>query len=182
MPIFTRAPLLRFADTNGDGTGDIDAIGDYSGGEVSFKIIPPSNMVYVFEKFNIIIADAGTMDSGGYGNNGANPLTNGVNFQVRRGGVPIVDFTEGRKIKTNAEWAMYFDSQTRYSYGTGDEYLVMRIDERELRWPRWIDGRAGDEMHFTVHDDLTHLKKHRCLGIGNMIPVEFFDPNDALGP
>jgi hypothetical protein len=180
MAVFTRAPLIQFADSVGDGTGSIDAIGDYSGGEASFKLIPPPGLVYVFEKFHIIIADVGTMDSGGYGNNGANPLTNGVNFEVRRNGATLVDFTGGRKIKTNSEWAMYFDELVRYDFGSGDEYLVIRLDEARLKWPRWLDSRTGDQMHFTVNDDLTFLTKHRCLGLGNIIPVEYFNPDDFI--
>lgn len=174
---FRTAPLIRFADTVGDGSGSIDATGDYSVTPATLKIVPPSNMIFVCQRFSIIIADAKAMDSGGYGSNGANPLTNGCSFQLVRNGEVAIDFTNGENIKTNGEWAMYMDTIDLYDFGSGDVYFVGHFDEAALQWPRYLDGRAGDEFHFTVQDDLSHLTKHRVLWMGLMIPVEQFNPD-----
>ena len=36
------APVFQFLDTNGNGTGTVDATGDYSAGEEIFYISPPA--------------------------------------------------------------------------------------------------------------------------------------------
>lgn len=174
---FRSAPLVRFADTVGDGSGSIDANGDYSVTPGTLKIIPPPSMVFVCQRFSIIIADAKAMDSGGYGSNGANPLTNGCTFTVVRDGVTLLDFTSGVPVTTNAEWAMYMDDITIHDFGSGDVLLAAHVNEAALDWPRYLDGRAGDEFHFICNDDLTHLTKHRVLWLGLMVPVEHFNPD-----
>lgn len=172
---FRKIPIITFADTVGDGTGDIDAIGDYSVTPGTLKIIPPPSLVYVYPRFSVIIADAGNMDSGGYGNNGANPLTNGVEFEIIRDGVTLLSFTGNNPIKTNTDWLYYMDSLDIHNFGTGDQVLVSTLDMTSLEWPHFFDGRAGDEWHIKFNDDLTHLTRHRFISSGYMIPVEFFD-------
>jgi len=69
--------IAKYLDTVGDGTGEINAIGDYSSAPVDFFYSPNANEVVLLNRVIITIEDGGSIDSGGYGNN-SSPLTNGI--------------------------------------------------------------------------------------------------------
>ena len=164
-PVKTR--LDRYLDTIGDGTGNKSAIDNYSDGglgETAFFIQPPPGQVYRLSRMIIFIEDEPTFDSGGYGSgNFQNPLPIGIKVQVRDDGGIISDLTDGRPIKTNAQWAKVCFDAAYSEYGGGQDSLAIR----------WTFTRAGDyirlvgsnneRLQVLMNDNVSYLTEHTFL-------------------
>jgi hypothetical protein len=85
--------LSRHLDTVGDGSGEKDAIGDYSGGAVEFRIENYNpDMDMVLSAFDLYIQGAGRFLPDNYG--GAPGLRNGIRIAINRAS-GYVDLTNG---------------------------------------------------------------------------------------
>jgi len=99
----------RYADTNGDGTGTINIIGDYSSVTTTFFIQPPVTRTYVVAKTKIIIEDTSDFPTGGYGSIISPGLTSGILFEVVDNNGVVSDQLGGVPITTNAHWGRACD-------------------------------------------------------------------------
>lgn len=157
MTIFPQNLLFRYLDTDGDGTGTKNAIGDYSSAATDFYIQPPAGKIYTIERMLVYIQDTGAFDAEKYGN--AVTLTNGVSVSLTTSAdVEILDLVDQIPIKTNSGWARQcFDVQVN-SWGTGDETLI----------GRWTFSKTGsplvltDQKKFkvTLNDSFAALVAH----------------------
>ena len=52
--------ILRFLDTNGNGTGDTSGVGDFSVNERELFIEPPPGEVFILNRLVVTVRDGGT--------------------------------------------------------------------------------------------------------------------------
>ena len=145
--------LYNFLDTAGNGTGDINANGDYSTIGQNFLYTCPEGVQFVTIARAIIhYEDSGSFDADKYGNNIT--LTNGVEVRVEKRGETI-DLTAGRPVQTNAHWGeMCFDTVTS-TYGSGNNFLTVRWTFERSGKP--IKLYPGESLIFYLSDDFSGL-------------------------
>jgi len=151
--------IFRYLDTNGDGTGTKQAIGNYAGAAEEFKIMPPDNQIYSLNRMIVLVEDTANMQAEEYGNLGV-ALTVGIVVQLVRNGTPVVDLTDGFPIKTNAQWArLCYDADIK-TWGAGDELLAARWTFGNSGKPFLLRGGFAEELIVTVADNMTGLIDH----------------------
>lgn len=148
--------FTRFMSTNGDGTGDVDAIGDFSGAPVDFFIRPAINETLILNQLIVHIEDTGTIDAGFYGNGIV--LTNGIEILFTAGSEILFDVTESFRIFTNGDWARYAFSEQITEFGTGTNFVHVLFTFAGLTIkPRIFQDR---ELRIRLNDDFSGLVSH----------------------
>ena len=151
--------LYRFLDTDGDGTGTKTAVGDYSddpgSGVEIFYIAPPANTVYEIARIIPHVVDAGTFDSGSYGN--GIDLTNGIVIRISDSSGVLVDLTDDLPVITNTDWGRLCYDVTRSTFGTGNEYLHARWTFAKSGQPVRLVGDSGHKLEVVLNDDFSDL-------------------------
>jgi hypothetical protein len=161
-------PLCQFLSTGGDGTGTIDAIGDYSSGTTQFYIEPAAGQNFEIGLLIIEVEDGQGMAATDYGNIAA--LTNGIKLQKRTGASTIdYELTAGESVKTNADWAGFaYDADVK-SWSSGDEVLVVRWTFTATGGHVELDGDLNERLVMLLADDMTGLVHHRFLAQGLLL-------------
>lgn len=165
MGVFDRSDfthIFAYLDTNGDKTGDNNAIGDYSSTPEEFFIQPPVDGVWTIQR--LIVSIHGQCGSLGYGSD--DPLENGITIKTTdSSGDMLLDLTSGVPIKEEMAWgALCYDIQLSDTRDTPAEPF-------SPRWvfARWTFGKTGlplilrhqDRLVVTLNDDFEHLTAHR---------------------
>ncbi len=164
-PIDAGCMLYQFLTVNGDGTGTFEANADFSGGNADeFFIQPPSNKIFAIETIAITIQDNSKISADKYG--GITALTNGIGITVEDSGGTILDITSRSAIKTNGEWASYFNSMRSHTFGTGDELIVIYWKISDTGRSLFLDGSKGEKLVFSLSDDFSGLTEHRFFAHG----------------
>jgi hypothetical protein len=159
----------RFMDTVGDGSGSINLNVDGSVTPVIFRIAPAPGQILFLSRIIFFLEDAGSIDSGGFGNGAA--LTNGLDFRFRydvglpsEGSYPDPTFFP---IKKNIDWAAYcYDVQT-YTWGQGNEGLGARytfardVNGNDSQLP-WLADSRKEEFQIVVRDNLSTIVDIKC--------------------
>lgn len=151
--------LSQFAKND---SSDFEAIDDYSSASEDFYVEPAAGEVWNISRLMVYIQDSGSFDSGGYGNNGGNPLTNGIQVIHLYDSVEY-SLVDGENIKTNGHWARYCHDAVHYNYGAGDEFLTVRWTFSKAGKPLYLDGDRGDRVIIMVNDNHTNLNSHTFL-------------------
>lgn len=151
--------ISQFLDTNGNGTGTINANGNYSGAADIFYIQPLSTDVYRISSLTIQIEDSlNSFDTNTYG--GATALSNGITLRVVNDSQTVLDVAGGQTINDNAEWlSLAKESQLLQGQSTG-EVLRLFIDFDGYGQQIRLDGANNERLELTVNDDLTGLLSH----------------------
>ena len=159
------SPLYRKLDTNGDGTGTTNAIGDYSSSSTSFYIQPPSGTVYRLERMLIFMRmTKANFKFDQYGKNQV--LTNGIEVHLHNG--VFTDLTDGIPIKRFGDWMrVCFDVQTvggdiNQDYNT-DVIVGGRWTFSRAGFPLRIAGDNNERLEVNLNDDFatgTEIKEH----------------------
>jgi len=145
------------ATDNGDLTGNRNMGIDGSVTPVKFSIKPPPGIIYYITRMMFYLQDAGSMDSGGWGNNGGVALTHGL--------LPYVKINNDTRlalpfaIKSHGDLSALTYDTTKHSWGQGDEFIVSRLSFTKLNSVLVLDGDKGDEWFVEIKDDLSYLKK-----------------------
>lgn len=155
----TSLPLYQFADTVGDGTGDNNMAVDGSTTPVTFRCKPASGVIYRVARIIISVRDTGAFDSGGWGNLGSTPLTNGMLAQVIWNGTTNVLTNE--PVQSHIDLAALSYDVSHHNWGSGDEFVVFRFTFTKAGQYIRLDGDTNDELQFLVRDDLTDLVQQR---------------------
>lgn len=155
----TRLPVYQFADTTGDGTGTTDMSVDGSATPVTYSTKPGAGEIFRVARIIVSVRDSGSFDSGGWGNNGGNPLANGLVANVKWDGV-VVPLTV-TPITSHIDLAALSYDVSYNSWGSGDEFIVFRFTFTKAGQYIRLDGDLGDEIQFIVNDDLTYLTQQR---------------------
>ena len=159
--------LLRYLDTNGDGTGTKNANGDYSLAQEIFFIQPPVNQIFSIRRMLIQIADTGSVDAGSYGN--GITLTNGIEARVQDDSGTISDLTDQVPILTNADWARQCYDATNTDFGAGQNYISVRWTFANGGKPIVLNGNSNERLEVLLEDDLDGLTGHYFLAHGFLI-------------
>ncbi len=152
--------IRRFLDVDGDGTGVNDAIGDYSrmAEAEAFYIQPPAGTIYIIERMIVFVEDAGTFDSGSYGN--GITLATGVVVRIQNDSGTLHDLTAGIAIKTNPQWGQCCYDAVVSKYGSGNESLSVRWTFAKGGYPLRLIGDNNERLEILLHDDFTDLVQH----------------------
>jgi len=168
--------IWRYLDTNGDGTGDIDQVAAtdvvVTGGTypVAFYIQPPHGKAYDIYRMIFSMSDTGTIDSGGYGNNGT-PLSGGIKIALFNTAADLGrELTAGLDIKQTGHWMRSCYDGAIAGFGLGDEYFTVRWTFAKAGGP--IHLKAGESLRMLVYNDLknqglnTHLAQVQGVEVG----------------
>ncbi len=150
--------FYRFADTVGDGSGTINAIGTYAAAAEEFILSPPSGQVYEVARMLVTLQDTGALDAEEYGN--GITLTKGVVITGQSKGQAIEITDPNLLVTTNALWGAYCYDVDAKTWGTGDELLLVRWTFSKAGSPIVLDSRAGDFIKITLNDDYDDLVGH----------------------
>ncbi len=156
-----RSYVCRFMDTVGDGTGEKNAIGDYSSAEQIFFIQPSDIGTLRITRLMISIEDAGPIDAGAYGN--GIDLVNGIQLQVRDNSGVLNDLTDGVPIFTNAHWGRYTYDIKESSFGMGANYVLARWSFIKSGITIRLQGVENERLTMVLNDDFSGLVSHRFL-------------------
>ena len=149
--------IFHYLDTNGDGTGAKSAVGNYAVTADQFYYECPTGKTAEINRMLVYIEDAGTFDSGDYGNGLA--LTNGLTLKVLGADDTVqCDMTAGLPVKQNGHWARLCYDANHQNYGVGNEYIAVRWTFSQTGRPLTLD--ACEKLVLTVNDDFTGLVDH----------------------
>ncbi len=148
--------INQYLDTNGDGTGTIDAIGDYSSAEEIFYIEPAVTEKFLLTRLIVTVEDGQGMRAERYGAL-ASALTNGITVRVSNDSGVIVSLDGGVPVKANAEWGrLCYDVDVK-SWGAGNELLLVRWTFEKTGDVLTIDGGLDHKLEVVLNDDFTGL-------------------------
>lgn len=154
-------PILRsFLDTVGDGSGSVNANGNYSVTPGVFKLVPPANTVYTIKQLAVLIADNGPLKADAYG---LLALTNGIALQVidTATSTVIADITAGVPVKVLHDYAG-LGARIQVQDGTVNGYATALLD-----LPTAIQLQPTQALVATMADNLSGLVQHRLCAIGD---------------
>jgi hypothetical protein len=161
--------LFRYLDSNGDGTGDKNVVGNYSTDASSFYIQPPPNTEYHIERLIVAIRDGAGFRAERYAGLGA-ALTNGIDIQKRdTGGRILYSFLDGVPIRTNGDWGRLCYDVDLKTWGAGDDFLLVRFTIGKSGGHLHLDGSKNENLAITLNDDFTALNDHFFLVQGYVI-------------
>ncbi len=151
--------LNRHLDLTGDGTGASNITGNYA---VSTKywIRPPSGSVYYLTRMIVHVEDAGSFDSGFYGNNIT--LTNGITMLVKTNGVTN-DILDGDAIMTNGDWSHMCHDVSVHDFGQGNNHLTVRWSFFKGHTLIRLEGDKGEYFKVFFQDDFSGLIDHHMM-------------------
>lgn len=150
--------LLRYLDSNGDGSGtkDMGTTAD------DYYIEPGTNEIFLIERINISIYGPGSTGVPELDNYGViTALTTGCLMEIRRteGASPsvvVLDLLDGEEIKTNGD--LFRLGEVHIELGSSRSGLVFRLETRKMfGGPLRVSGNKGDTFHYQVQDNLTGL-------------------------
>ncbi len=150
--------FYRFADTVGDGSGTVNAIGTYAAAAEEFILSPPAGKVYEVARMLVTVEDTGALDADKYGNNVV--VAKGVVITGQSKGTAIEITDPNFLINTNAGWGAYCYDADRVPWGVGNELLLVRWTFSKAGGPIVLDSRAGDFIKITLNDDFDDLVGH----------------------
>lgn len=162
----TPVPFSRYLDTNGDGTGSKNAIGDYSSSATRFYLRPAAGQIFRVCHLITSLCDVGAFTDGAYGN--GITLSNGIFIRMADGDdVVSYDLTDGLPILYSSHWGRYAAKIDTYNYGASNEHLLVDIDLLEhYGTPVRLVGDNGDYLEVVLNDNFSGLVEHYFLGKG----------------
>lgn len=152
-------PFFRFADTNGNGTGSINANGNYSGAVEEFYIAPAVGETFEFHRMIVDIRDTGAFSADNYGAL-AGPLTNGIEVQHKTASTVIHDITDGNPVQSNAEWGSFCYDIDYVSFGSGDNFVKVRWTFKKSGKPITVNGDSSEYLAIVLNDNFTGIVTH----------------------
>lgn len=151
--------IFRYLDDVGDGSGVINANGDYSASQGIFRIAPAAGQIFRISRMIVMVEDTSGFTPVEYGNT-ASALTNGIQVRCHNGVSTVCDFTNSHPIKFNGDWAgRCYDADLK-TWGSSNEMLVVRWTFTKGGQFVRIDGDANEEFQVVLDDDLSGLINH----------------------
>jgi hypothetical protein len=148
-------PLLRFLDTNGDGTGTKLANGNYSGTPEIFFIKPPVDQIFAVTEILIHISDALNFTISGFASRSA--LTNGLMIEAKRNGTTVFDLTDGEPLKTNPQLTHLTSQVNILDFIAGENSMILGFNANNFGTALHLNGRLNDTLEIILNDDFTSL-------------------------
>lgn len=153
-------PFLGFLDTNGDGTGVKNAIGNYSATPTDFKYIRPKGHEGNLFLTSLVIhlQSPVKINAQGYGAS-MFPLINGIQIFIEdEFAVMTRSLTTGIPVKTNSDWNRYGGKTKVDPYNGGDYFFKATFRAIPPTKPVFLAPEHSIGM--TLNDDFTGLISH----------------------
>lgn len=162
--------FARYLDTNGDGTGVKEVLGDYSSSPHEIFVQPAPGIVeFRVTRLLGLIRCSGQLRADRYGNQPE--LTNGIRLTIGTGPNledELFDAMDGIPVKNNAAWAAMVTSVTEHSFGSGDNFLSVRWEVGAGAQP--VVLFPGIRMSLKFNDDFSGLVSHTFNIQGTFYP------------
>jgi hypothetical protein len=169
----SKEPIFRHLTDDGlagDGTNFLANVNG-SVTPVPFWYGPASTERTAVHRLIVEIEDNATITADNYG--GVSALTNGITVKVIQGnestGVVVTDLLDGDPIKNHVNWAAHCYDVTEHTYGSGNNFVVVRWTFAKSGRPLILDGRINEKLVVTVNDDLSTLVDHQFQIQGHTI-------------
>ena len=150
--------IYQLMSSNGDGSGIVDAIGDYSTTPMALKISSSEAEIVEIHRLIVGIQDTGAFDAAKYGNGIA--LDVGINLYLKDSNGDIIETYTPQAVKTNAGWAFLCHDYNHFSFGTGDEVGTVRWTFDKSGQPIYINFGAGQYLEAVLDGDFSGLNHH----------------------
>lgn len=160
-----RVPDVDYLDTNGDGTGSINANGNYAT-PTTFFYAPPAGEVAVIEKMIIHIASKGLFTLDGYGSIPAGTITTGYDIIFRRLGTVVTKLNNGKPIVSNADLAHINTDYRLINYANNYDASNVSLDAASFGGPLFMVGDLQDQLEITLLGDYSGLEDHHFILYG----------------
>lgn len=143
--------VVSVLDTNGDGTGTTNAIGNYAT-ETLFRYNATVNTA--LNSMTVFAGGIGTVTASNYITLIA-PLTNGIGVNVYESdGTPIQTPNPAARVKSTVGWATYAFNRSVDDWGGGENYFSVEFDLTQLGRICLTPGRF---FAVILNDDFTGL-------------------------
>ena len=152
--------IFRYLDPVGDGSGDKNANGDFSGAPVEFKIVPTAKEVFSIERMIVHVRDT-SIDTAAYGATVAGALVNGIEMKVMRKSEVLLNLTDGVPIKVLGHWSRVCYDTSPDRAGGDNQFIAFRLTFAKSGIPIILSGEHGDRLVVILNDDFSHLIDHR---------------------
>ena len=154
--------ITRVLDTVGDGTGTIEATGNYSAAVEEFFIQPAATEVIRLSRLLISVEDSGNFDAAKYGN--GITLSNGIKVICYNGETDTESSHTGQlSVMHNADWGSYCYDVDVKTWGIGNEVLLARWTFQKSGQYLRLRGSVGDKFIIRLEDDFTDLVEHKFI-------------------
>lgn len=160
----TKIPFVSYLDTNGDGTGSINANGDYSTTPETFFIQPLETEIIILHEFRIIIADDAVFSILGYGSR--TELTNGIVIKVTNDSQEFL-LTNSHPLLTNTDLINFCSLSQVYRLQSNDTALSGTLDADSFGTSVVLKGYTNDKLEVILNDDFSSLTEHRFSVYGH---------------
>lgn len=153
-------PLFRFLDTNGDGTGTKNVIGDYDATPTTFFITPPVGGTYHLHRMIIQLEDNAVVWNAEHYGGAQTALVNGFYLEVSSS-VPSrdIDLMDGGVINANGDYGRYCYDVNLTDFGIGNYFFDIRWSFDKSGAPLVLKG-GQDTLKIDFTDDFTSLVSH----------------------
>jgi len=148
--------IARYLDTNGDGTGTKNAIGNYAVQQI-FSIKPPAGETYVLDAMLISIAADADLKRDKYGKNAV--LVNGIEVRKQDNGGTLCDYTDGIPVIVNQDWGRntaILDLEETLNKRRG--FALWEFTRS--RSPLVLVGDDNERLEILLEDDFSSLDEH----------------------
>lgn len=146
----------RHLDTDGDGTGTKNAIGDYSSSAEIFYIQPSSTQIFRVTRMMVLIRGSkNTFYTDSYGSRTI--LSNGIVVRTQNDSGTLINLTDDIPILTNGNWGRFcYDSEV-YPADTGNTatYLRVRWTFERSGYPIRLVGSNNERLEVVLNDDFS---------------------------
>lgn len=158
--------IYQFLSTDGQGTGTIQANGNYSTVQGEFYITPGTAHRYAIHRMLVHIQDTGPISADEYG--ALTALTNGVRVVIKDGtDTEILDLLAGTTVKSNAQWGQMCYDATPSTYGSGLDFVNVRWTFAKSGNPLLI--QQNHKLSVLLDDNLSGLSAHTFLVQGEIV-------------
>lgn len=159
-----KIPFVRYLDTNGDGTGTKEAIGNYSVTPDTFFIQPATNEIMNIGSLLLHVAGGTAFGISEYGNIGT-PLTVGVVINITINGSTIA-FTNSHPLKSNGDLMHIANSFDIHAFKNLETSIAARITNEAFGTGLILKGYTNDKLEIILNDDFTTLTSHDFIVTG----------------
>jgi hypothetical protein len=158
------AAIYRYLTDDGlvaDGS-NLNANVDGSSTAVPFYIGPPAGEDYVLQRMIVTIKDNAVVTADNYGGIDLVTAGTGVNCQVTEGigGKEVLDLFDNTLVKSMAGWGGICYDVAEFSFGSGDNYVVVRWTFAKSGKPLVLRSVRNEKLVVTINDNLSALTGH----------------------
>lgn len=158
-------PFIRLLDSVGDGSGGVNAIGDYSAAPVEFSIRPPDGQVLVLTQLTVHYNAPGIFGALGYANLPALPVGILLDTRDRQGSV-VSPLTGQVPVTFNTSWMAYGYNMNNQSWGGAETTIEAVLNMGAFDTGFEIDGNKAEYLAATLNDDFTGIVVQTFLAKG----------------